>query len=83
MNDRVNRWERFLDSLSTEGGHIVLWIALLGLGAAFVKMGIEYGHEIMVGAVAGLGISLKSGVRSNNTRQNSTTEPDPNKPKEP
>ena len=68
----VNIWERFLDSLSTEGGHIVLWIAILILGAAFVKMGIEYGHEIMVGAVAGLGISLKSATRSNNTRLSSS-----------
>ena len=73
MSDKVNTWERFLDSLSTEGGHIVLWIMILALGAVFVKMGIEYGHEIMVGAVAGLGISLKSGTRSNNTRLNSTT----------
>ena len=68
----LNFWERFLDSLSTEGGHIVLWIATLLLGAAFVKMGIEYGHEIMVGAIAGLGISLKSATRSNSTRLNST-----------
>ena len=84
MNNHLNTWERFLDSLSTEGGHIVLWIMTLLLGATFVKLGIEYGHEIMVGAVAGLGISLKSGVRSNNTRQNSATatEPDPDKPKE-
>ena len=71
----LNFWERFLDSLSTEGGHIVLWIATLLLGAVFVKMGIEYGHEIMVGAIAGLGISLKSATRSNNTRLNKPDDP--------
>ena len=64
----LNRWERFLDSLSTEGGHIIVWGAGIAFGALCVKAGIAYGHEIMVGAVAGLGIALKNGARSNNTR---------------
>lgn len=69
MTDPLNTWERFLDSLSTEGGHIVLWTCGMIVGAVCVKIGIPYGHEIMVGAMSGLGISLKSGARSNLTRR--------------
>lgn len=69
MNN-LNTWERFLDSLSTEGGHIVIWMCGIVLGGIFIKLGIPYGHEVTVGAFAGLGITLKSGARSNNTRLN-------------
>ena len=74
MNDKLNRWERFLDSLSTEGGHIILWILGMCLGMVCVKIGIPYGHEIMVGSMSGLGISLKSGARSNATRRETVAE---------
>ena len=69
MTDGLNKWERFLDSLSTEGGHIVLWFGGVLLGAVLVKSGIPYGHEMMVASMSGLGISLKSGARSNSTRR--------------
>ena len=68
-NVRVNLWERFLDSLSTEGGHIAVWMTLLVAGALCVKLSIAYGHEIMVASLTGLGICLKGSARSNLTRQ--------------
>lgn len=78
MNERLNIWERFLDSLSSEGGHIVLWIGIMLIGAVFQHFGITYGHEIMVGAMSGLGISLKNSTRSNKTRHDTTIDSDTN-----
>ena len=77
MTNGLNKWERFLDSLSTEGGHLVLWIILIVCGVVMEKVGIPYGHEVIVSSVTGFGIALKTGARSNNTRINGgTTEPE-------
>lgn len=71
----LNKWERFLDSISTEGGHVVLWLVLIATGVVMEKLGNAYGHEVIVSSVTGLGIALKTGARSNNTRLNGS-EPD-------
>jgi hypothetical protein len=49
----VSIWERFLDSLDTSGGHIIVAIGLLGIGIAIGSMEVEM---LAVGVLArGLG----------------------------
>lgn len=63
----MKHWERFLDSIDSPGGHILLLVGLLCGGLAVSNM------ELTVGATAALFLRLRSG-ESNHARQNGTKE---------
>lgn len=62
MSHHVSVWERFLDSLDTPGGHILILILLLVLGW---KMG---SMELTVASMAALFTVLRS-TQSNGSRR--------------
>lgn len=49
----------FLSSLDTPGGHIVVCLALMILGAAFIKAHVPKGEDVIVGAVGVLYGSMR------------------------
>lgn len=59
--------KNFLTELDTPGGHIMILIFLLLLGAFFYGVGIPKGEDIIVGSFAGLLVDLK-GMISNGTK---------------
>lgn len=44
------RFQRFLDSLATDGGHILLLALGAVLGAAMAHYGIADGHTVLIGS---------------------------------
>lgn len=65
----VEVWERWLDSLASEGGHIVLWSCGVLFGVFCYELGYDIlGDRICASAITGLGISLKT-VNSNYRRR--------------
>ncbi len=61
LHEYVSIWSEFLDSLASEGGHIVLWSSGVGFGVFVVWMGYDIlGDRIIAGAITGLGIALKT-----------------------
>ncbi len=67
----LNWWERFLDSLSTEGGHIAVWFCLILVGVLLALCSsLSFSERIVTDSILGLALILKAGsVRSNKTRQ--------------
>lgn len=65
----ITNWERFLDSFDSSGGHIVLLLVLLLIGAALHRTGIAKGEDVMIGAFGALLGALRT-THSNHTRQN-------------
>jgi len=62
-----NRWERFLDSLDSAGGHLVILLLLVGAGVFMQRFGLAKGEDILIGAFGALLGALKI-VHSNFTR---------------
>ena len=59
----VGMWERFLDSLDTPGGHILVLLTLLGVG---IVAGV---NDLMIAAMGALFAVLRT-TQSNHARQN-------------
>ena len=64
----ITNWERFLDSFDSSGGHIILLLVLMLIGAAIHQAGIAKGEDIMIGAFGALLGALRT-AHSNHTRQ--------------
>lgn len=52
-------WRRFLDSLDTGGGHIVILLALAALGVVSWKWGYPGAQAIVGGAMGALWYSMR------------------------
>lgn len=66
----MNGWKNFLDSLATDGGHIVIFVFLIIFGVLLdvIKVVDEMqAHEITAGAFGALMYSMKSGKSNNGT----------------
>ena len=61
-------WQDFLDSLNSDGGHILLLMLLVGAGMAGIKYGFTKADDLFIGAFTALLILLKS-AGSNKTRR--------------
>ena len=64
----ITNWERFLDSFDSSGGHIILLLVLLLIGALLWRSGVPKGEDIMIGAFGALLGALRT-AHSNHTRQ--------------
>ena len=48
------------DSLDTPGGHIVVWLAVMGLSFVFYHLGLSMeGKELQTAALVGIGYAMK------------------------
>jgi len=66
----MKNWKEFLDSLATDGGHVVIFIFLIVFGVFLdvVKLVDDMqAHEITAGAFGALMFSMKSGKSNNGT----------------
>lgn len=70
----INAWERWLDSLDTAGGHLVILFALVLVGVVMSQFGMMKGEDVQVGAFSALLMALKE-VHSNYTRRNTPPAP--------
>lgn len=61
------RWTEVhvIDKLATEGGHILICLMLLVMGAVMFKLQIPYGHELMISAGSILERSMGGTIISN------------------
>ena len=61
IREYVTIWSEFLDTLASEGGHIILWATGVVFGVVVVWIGFDIlGDRIIAGAITGLGIALKT-----------------------
>lgn len=65
-------WQDFLDSLNSDGGHIVLLALLVAAGMAGIKFGLAKADDLFIGAFTALLILLKT-AGSNKTRRDRPT----------
>lgn len=77
---RVMRaWQDFLDTLNTDGGHILLLAIMVWLGMIGMKYAVPKSDDLYVGAFTALLILLKS-AGSNKTRRDRPSPADPTTP---
>lgn len=77
----MNRWRCFLDSLSTDGGHIVLLLVLILIGGIFyVSVDATSGGQIISLSFGALLMALKA-AGTNREQLAATTTPDTSTPK--
>lgn len=72
----VKLWQDFLDSLNSDGGHILLLAFLSVLGMAGMVYGLPKSDDMYIGAFTALLILLKS-AGSNKTRRDRVVPIDP------
>ena len=65
----LNKWERFLDSFDSAGGHLIGAFVVTVLGMIAEKLAISYGHEIQVVGVGAMLMVLKGAATSNQKRK--------------
>lgn len=58
------RWGQWLDSLDSGGGHIAILLLLIVLGVVMVKLGIDKGEDVLVGAFGALLVALRTSERN-------------------
>lgn len=61
-------WQDFLDSLNSDGGHILNLTLLVCLGMVAMFYQLPKGEDLFIGALAGLLVMLKT-AGSNKTRR--------------
>lgn len=54
----MNSLQAFVDAFDSHGGHILICIFLLGIGALFIKLGIPKGDDIIVFSLGVLARSM-------------------------
>ncbi len=70
-NRKMVFWQDFLDSLDTDGGHILIFIIAIIIGFAGVYFKIAEANTVLVGAGSGLLAMLRSA--GSNRRRRETT----------
>ena len=64
------------DALDTHGGHVVICLFLLAIGAIFIKIGIAEGRDLIVFS---MGVLARS-MYGSSERQQARDNPEPPKP---
>lgn len=67
----------FIDGLDTHGGHMVVSIVMILLGAGFMMLGIPEGRDLIVGFAAIIGRSMYGSSNREAERQPKQNEPAP------
>ncbi len=68
MDNPVNWWEKFLDSIATSGGQLFVGFLVLYTGIFMHVINIPYGHEVIVSGVTLIGATM-SGMTSSNQKR--------------
>jgi len=66
-------WRTFLDSLDSNGGHIVLLFALMGFGIYMIHISIMEGGTVVGGSFGALLMMLKANGSNRDQSGGSTT----------
>jgi len=78
----MGRWRGFLDSLDSDGGHILALVIIMGMGALLSHYGSMHGEVILDGSFGALLLKLKDagsnreqfGANTSTTTTSSTQE---------
>lgn len=72
LKDAMLVWQEWLDSLDSDGGHIVLLFLMATIGLYAAHKGEVKGEDVLVGAGSALLMKLKD-TSSNRERKNTTS----------
>lgn len=73
----IRFWQDFLDSLNSDGGHILLLAVMVWLGMVGAKLAFPKSEDLFVGAFTALLILLKSAGSNKSRRERPETPEDP------
>jgi hypothetical protein len=67
----MRSWHDFLDSLDSDGGHIIVLLALIVIGAVAFRHGFPKAEDVIMGAFGALLLMLKAAGSNREHRETS------------